>query len=69
VQGAAGAVESLGRSIGPVWGNTALQHFGDSAPYLSAAAVLVLTLVLVSGYSVGDQESIGGESVTAANGA
>jgi DHA1 family tetracycline resistance protein-like MFS transporter len=69
VQGAAGAVESLGRSIGPVWGNTALQHFGDSAPYLSAAAVLVLTLVLVSGYSVGDQESMGGESVTAANGA
>ena len=29
VQGAAGALESLGRTLGPVWGNGALQLFGE----------------------------------------
>ena len=29
VQGAASAVESLGRTIGPVWGNASLQQFGE----------------------------------------
>ena len=29
VQGAAGALESLGRTIGPVWGNGVLQWFGE----------------------------------------
>ena len=38
VQGAASAVESLGRTIGPVWGNASLQRFGEATPYLSAAA-------------------------------
>ena len=46
VQGAAGAMESLGRTLGPVWGSAALQRFGDAMPYLSAAVCLVLTLVL-----------------------
>jgi DHA1 family tetracycline resistance protein-like MFS transporter len=55
VQGAAGAVESLGRAIGPVWGNAALARYGDGMPYLSAAACLALTLVLSLGYSVPDQ--------------
>jgi DHA1 family tetracycline resistance protein-like MFS transporter len=50
VQGAASAVESLGRTIGPVWGNASLQRFGDASPYLSAAAFLVVTLVLALGY-------------------
>jgi DHA1 family tetracycline resistance protein-like MFS transporter len=57
VQGAASAVESLGRTIGPVWGNASLQHFGESIPYLSAAAFLLLTLVLSVGLQVGDSES------------
>ena len=46
VQGAAGAMESLGRTLGPVWGSAALQRFGDAMPYLSAAVCLVVTLVL-----------------------
>jgi DHA1 family tetracycline resistance protein-like MFS transporter len=49
VQGAAGAVESLGRTIGPVWGNASLERYGESMPYLSAAALLLLTLVLAAG--------------------
>lgn len=57
VQGAAGAMESLGRAMGPVWGNAALQRYGDSMPYLSAAACLAVTLVLSLTYSVGDSDS------------
>ncbi len=41
VQGAAGALESLGRTLGPVWGNGALQWFGEGAAYGSAALVLI----------------------------
>ena len=41
VQGAAGALESLGRTLGPIWGNGALQHFGEGAAYGSAAVVLL----------------------------
>jgi predicted MFS family arabinose efflux permease len=50
VQGAASAVESLGRTIGPVWGSASLQRFGDGTPYLSAAVLLVIALVLSIGY-------------------
>jgi DHA1 family tetracycline resistance protein-like MFS transporter len=57
VQGAAGAMESLGRAIGPVWGNAALARFGEGTPYLSAAVCLVLTLVLSATYTVPDSES------------
>ncbi len=57
VQGAAGAMESLGRAIGPVWGNAALQRFGDAMPYMSAAACLVFTLVLSLSYTVTDSET------------
>ena len=52
VQGAAGAVESLGRTIGPVWGNASLERIGEAAPYVSAAALLLLTLVLAAGFKV-----------------
>ena len=52
VQGAASAVESLGRTVGPVWGNASLQRFGEGTPYLSAAALLMLTLWLCAGYHV-----------------
>jgi DHA1 family tetracycline resistance protein-like MFS transporter len=57
VQGAAGAMESLGRAIGPVWGNAALARFGEGTPYMSAAACLVLTLLLSVTYTVTDSES------------
>jgi MFS transporter, DHA1 family, tetracycline resistance protein len=60
VQGAAGAVESLGRTIGPVWGTASLQRFGEGMPYISAAGVLLMTLLLSVGYHVVDAESIAG---------
>ena len=52
VQGAAGAMESLGRALGPVWGNAALQRFGEAMPYLTAAGCLVVTLMLSLTYTV-----------------
>jgi MFS transporter, DHA1 family, tetracycline resistance protein len=57
VQGAAGAVESLGRTVGPIWGNASLDRFGESTPYLSAAAFLLVTLCLTAGYQVRDHEA------------
>lgn len=56
VQGAASAVESLGRTIGPVWGNASLQHYGEAMPYISAAGFLLMTLVLSVGYQVADPD-------------
>jgi DHA1 family tetracycline resistance protein-like MFS transporter len=56
VQGAASAVESLGRTIGPVWGNASLQHYGEATPYISAAGFLVLTLLLSVGYQVAEAD-------------
>jgi DHA1 family tetracycline resistance protein-like MFS transporter len=61
VQGAASAVESLGRTIGPVWGNASLQHYGESMPYLSAAALLFLTVLLTAGFQVGEPDTIPAE--------
>ena len=57
VQGAASAAESFGRTIGPVWGTGVLQRFGDFAPYTSAAALLVLTLLISVGYHATDHDS------------
>jgi DHA1 family tetracycline resistance protein-like MFS transporter len=57
VQGAASAVESLGRTLGPVWGSASLQRFGEAMPYLSAAAFLMLTLILSVGYHVAEDTS------------
>jgi DHA1 family tetracycline resistance protein-like MFS transporter len=54
VQGAASAVESLGRTIGPVWGNASLQRFGESTPFYSGAAFLVLAILFVLGHQVKD---------------
>ncbi len=56
VQGAASALESLGRTAGPIWGNGSLQHLGESAPYISAAALLVLTLLMSVGFHVDAHE-------------
>jgi DHA1 family tetracycline resistance protein-like MFS transporter len=50
VQGAAGALESLGRAIGPVWGNGVLQWLGEGAAYGSAALVLLATAALTTRY-------------------
>lgn len=50
VQGAAGALESLGRTLGPIWGNGALQFLGEGAAYGSAAFVLLATAGLTLGY-------------------
>ena len=52
VQGAASAVESLGRTIGPVWGSASLQRFGEASPYISAAGFLMMTLLLSVGHRV-----------------
>lgn len=60
VQGAAGAMESLGRAFGPVWGNAALVRYGDAMPYLSAAGCLALTLILSLTYSVADPDTLVG---------
>ncbi len=54
VQGAAGAVESLGRTLGPVWGSASLQRFGEAAPFLTGAMFLALTLLVVAGHQVAD---------------
>jgi DHA1 family tetracycline resistance protein-like MFS transporter len=48
VQGAAGALESLGRTVGPVWGNGSLQQFGEGSAYGSAALVLAGAAVLTT---------------------
>ncbi len=56
VQGAASAVESLGRTMGPVWGNASLQRFGESTPYLSAAGCLLLTLLVSVGVHIADHD-------------
>ncbi len=58
VQGAAGAIESLGRTIGPVWGNASLESYGESMPYMSAAAVLLVTLLITVGLRVGNRSQL-----------
>src|SRR5262249_2907110 len=54
VQGAASALESLGRTLGPVWGNASLQHVGDATPFVSAAGFLAVTLALCVGFRAVD---------------
>ena len=48
VQGAAGALESVGRATGPVWGNGMLQAFGEGSAYGAAAALLAGAAISVS---------------------
>jgi len=54
VQGAASAVESLGRTFGPVWGNASLDRYGPATPFVSGAAFLVLAVLFVIGHRVSD---------------
>ena len=42
LQGVSGSLESLGRTLGPIWGNGLLGALGEGAAYGSAALVLVL---------------------------
>jgi DHA1 family tetracycline resistance protein-like MFS transporter len=65
VHGAASAIESLGRTIGPVWGNASLQRFGEAMPYLSASGFLLLTLVVALGYHEIQNSSMGVRTVNA----
>jgi DHA1 family tetracycline resistance protein-like MFS transporter len=55
IQGAASAVESLGRAIGPIWGNASLESLSDSTPYVSAAVILLMTLAITVGLPIGDR--------------
>jgi DHA1 family tetracycline resistance protein-like MFS transporter len=57
VQGVASALESLGRTVGPIWGNGSLQHLSESSPYISAAALLLLTLLMSVGFHVDAPET------------
>jgi DHA1 family tetracycline resistance protein-like MFS transporter len=57
VQGAAGALESLGRAIGPVWGHGALQRFGEGTAYFSASAAFVITTLAMLTYQVESKDS------------
>jgi hypothetical protein len=41
-----------------VWGSAVLQRFGETMPYLSAAACLALTLLLSLNNSVGEPDQI-----------
>ena len=50
VQGAAGALESLGRSVGPMWGHGALQRFGEGSAYATAAMAFLATTLLIFSY-------------------
>ena len=50
VQGAAGALESLGRTIGPVWGNGVMEVFGEGKSFGGAAALLLGAAVLTTRY-------------------
>lgn len=47
VQGAASTLESLGRMVGPVWGNGLLGAVGEGAAFGSAAAVMIVTALVV----------------------
>ena len=58
MQGAASAVESLGRTFGPVWGNASLQRYGEATPFLTGAAFLAMTLLVVRGYHVADDDPV-----------
>jgi DHA1 family tetracycline resistance protein-like MFS transporter len=50
VQGAAGALESFGRALGPVWGHGALQRFGEGSAYVSAALAFCVTTFIMLTY-------------------
>lgn len=58
VQGAAGALESVGRAVGPVWGNGALQQFGEGVPYGAAAVLLIGASLVIGRYTPPARQSL-----------
>jgi DHA1 family tetracycline resistance protein-like MFS transporter len=48
IQGASSALEGLGRTVGPIWGNSMLQVHSEGAAFGSAAAVLLVTALLAT---------------------
>ena len=60
IQGAAGALESLGRTLGPIWGNLLLQKVGEGAAYGAAAALLLAAAGLAGRRTVTDLPPKGG---------
>ena len=56
VQGAAGALESLGRTLGPVWGNAVLQRIGEGAAYGAAAGLLLIAAGMAGRYNPAARE-------------
>lgn len=56
VQGAASAIESLGRTLGPVWGSASFQRFGEGTPYLTAAGFLMIALALSLSFPASDAD-------------
>jgi MFS transporter, DHA1 family, tetracycline resistance protein len=65
VQGAAGALESLGRTIGPIWGNGTLQVYGEGTAYGSAAVVLLGAAALTTRYRAPERARTAPESLIA----
>ena len=59
VQGAAGALESLGGRSDRVWGNGALQMFGEGTAYGSAAVALLGAAVLRRSIAAGQETALG----------
>jgi DHA1 family tetracycline resistance protein-like MFS transporter len=53
VQGVSGAMESLGRTVGPVWGNGMLGALGEGTTYFAAAIVLGLLAIWGAFLSIG----------------
>lgn len=56
VQGAASAIESLGRTLGPVWGSASFQRFGEGTPYVTAAGFLMIALALSLSFPASDAD-------------
>lgn len=52
IQGVSGALESLGRTVGPVWGNGLLGVAGEGVAYFSAALALLLVGMVGLGINV-----------------
>lgn len=59
VQGVSSALESLGRVIGPLWGNGLLGFFGEGAAYGSAGLALFFVAILGLGVEEEKEEEIG----------
>lgn len=64
VQGVSSSLESLGRTIGPVWGNGFLDFFGEGSAYFSAAVMLAITAFVSMGISVHSREVQAGTAPT-----